>query len=48
MLGRSAVQRRIIFMGYILQPETLLEESTPAIIRGLQHDDVDVVVLVPV
>jgi hypothetical protein len=34
-------------MGYTLQPEALLEESTPAIIGHLQNEDVDVVILVP-
>lgn len=35
------------YMGYNLQPEQLLEESTPVIIKGLQDEDVDVVVLIP-
>jgi D-proline reductase (dithiol) PrdB len=35
------------FMGYILEPRVLLEESTPAMIRHMQRDGVDVVVLVP-
>ncbi|MCA9981014.1 MAG: hypothetical protein KDD89_09275 [Anaerolineales bacterium] len=37
------------FMGYILEPEKeLLSETTPAIIAGLQAEQVDGVVLVPV
>jgi D-proline reductase (dithiol) PrdB len=35
------------FMGYIMDPEELLEKTAPAIIRNLQEDEVDVVVLVP-
>jgi D-proline reductase (dithiol) PrdB len=46
-IGRSA-PHHYSYMGYILQPETLLKESTPAIIHQLQDDDVDVVLLVPV
>jgi D-proline reductase (dithiol) PrdB len=46
-IGRAA-PRHYSFMGYILRPKTLLEESTPAIVRHLRSDDVDVVVLVPV
>lgn len=46
-IGRSAA-RHYSFMGYILQPDTLLRETTPAMIRNLQEDQVDVVVLVPV
>lgn len=34
-------------MGYILQPEMLLTESTPAIIQHLQDEGVNVVILVP-
>ncbi len=46
-IGRSA-PHHYSFMGYILEPRTLLEESVPAIIEQLRGDDVDVVVLVPV
>jgi D-proline reductase (dithiol) PrdB len=46
-IGRSAPSHYSI-MGYILQPETLLKETTPAIIRHLQAEQVDAVVLVPV
>lgn len=35
------------FMGYILQPDKLLEETTPMMIRQLQAEEVDVVLLVP-
>lgn len=45
-IGRSAPTHYSI-MGYILQPETLLEETTPAIIGHMQEEGVDVVVLVP-
>lgn len=45
-IGRSATQH-YSFMGYILRPETLLEESVPAMIRHLQSDRADVVILVP-
>jgi D-proline reductase (dithiol) PrdB len=34
-------------MGYILQPDELLGETTPAIIRNLQAEAVDAVLLVP-
>lgn len=45
-IGRSAPSH-YSFMGYTLQPETLLEKSTPAIIDHLQNEEVDVVLLVP-
>jgi len=45
-IGRSAPSH-YSFMGYILRPEVLLRESTPAMIRGLQRDGVDVVLLAP-
>ncbi|UCC86514.1 MAG: hypothetical protein JSV81_16935 [Anaerolineales bacterium] len=45
-IGRSA-PHHYSFMGYILQPEALLEESTPAMIRHMQRDGVNAVVLVP-
>ncbi len=47
IVGRSA-PHHYSFMGYTLQPRTLLEESTPAIIQRLQEDHVDLVLLVPV
>ncbi len=45
-IGRSAANH-YSFMGYILQPQLLLEESTPAIIRQMKQDGVNLVVLVP-
>ena len=45
-IGRSA-PRHYSYMGYILQPEELLQRSVPAMIRNMQQDQVDVVVLVP-
>lgn len=45
-IGRSA-PRHYSFMGYILQPQVLVEESTPAMIRHLQDDGVNVVILIP-
>jgi hypothetical protein len=45
-IGHSAAHH-YSFMGYILQPQVLLEESTPAMILHLQRDGVNVVVLVP-
>ena len=45
-IGRVA-DSHYSFMGYNLQPEQLLEETTPAIIRGIQDEAVDVVVLIP-
>jgi D-proline reductase (dithiol) PrdB len=46
-LGRLA-PTHYSFMGYILRPQVLLEESVPAMIRHLQAEEVDVVLLVPV
>jgi D-proline reductase (dithiol) PrdB len=45
-IGASA-DHHYSYMGYILQPQTLLEESVPAMIQLLQQDAVDIVVLVP-
>jgi D-proline reductase (dithiol) PrdB len=45
-IGGSAAHH-YSFMGYTCDPTPLLEESTPAIIRQLRDDHVDVVVLVP-
>lgn len=39
--------RHYSIMGYILNPEVLLRETVPAIIRNLKEDLADVVVLVP-
>ena len=46
-LGRLA-PTHYSFMGYILRPQVLLEESVPAMIRHLKDEEVDVVLLVPV
>lgn len=46
-IGRMA-PRHYSFMGYNLEPTVLLEESTPAMIRLLQEDQVDLVLLVPI
>ena len=43
----AAAPSHYSFMGYNLQPKILLEETTPAIIRNLKADAVNVVVLVP-
>jgi D-proline reductase (dithiol) PrdB len=45
-IGRSAAHH-YSFMGYTLQPETLLEERTPAMIQHMKRDGVNAVVLVP-
>jgi D-proline reductase (dithiol) PrdB len=45
-IGRAA-PRHYSLMGYILEPEELLEVSTPAIIEQLHVDEVDLVLLVP-
>ena len=42
-----ASPRHYSIMGYILNPEVLLRETVPAIIRNLKEDLADVVVLVP-
>lgn len=47
VIGASA-PHHYSFMGYILQPQVLLTESTPAMIRHLQEEQVDIVVLAPV
>ena len=43
----SAAAKHYSYMGYILQPGALLGESTPDIIRHLEADGVDLVLLVP-
>jgi D-proline reductase (dithiol) PrdB len=45
-IGRSAASH-YSFMGYILKPKTLLEETTPKIINQLRAEEVDAVLLVP-
>lgn len=45
-IGRSAPSH-YSFMGYILEPEVLLEQSVPAMINRMRAEQVDVVLLVP-
>lgn len=45
-VGRTA-SAHYSFMGYILEPSELLAKSISAIIRHLQEDEVDVVLLIP-
>jgi D-proline reductase (dithiol) PrdB len=45
-IGRSA-KHHYSFMGYILQPQVLLEQSVPAMIQHMRRDGVDVAMLVP-
>ena len=45
-IGGSAPRHDSI-MGYILEPKTLLEATTPRMIRHLKEDQVDVVALIP-
>lgn len=40
-------QRHYSIMGYILNPEQLLQDTVPALIRDLEKDLADVVILVP-
>ncbi len=42
-----AAENHFSMMGYILQPETLLKETVPAMIHDLRAERADVVVLVP-
>ncbi len=46
IIGQVA-PRHYSMMGYILQPDVLLHETTPAIIQSLRQDRVDVVALFP-
>jgi D-proline reductase (dithiol) PrdB len=46
-IGRAAPSH-YSFIGYTCQPERLLDESVPAIVRKLREETVDVVVLVPI
>jgi len=46
VIGSSA-EHHYSYMGYTLEPKTLLEESVPAMIRQMKVDDVDIVILVP-
>ena len=45
-IGRMS-PRHYSIMGYILDPERLLCDTVPALIRDLKEDLADVVVLVP-
>ena len=45
-IGRSA-SNHYSYMGYNLQPQMLLEQSVPAMIRHMKQDGVNVVVLLP-
>lgn len=45
-IARSA-EHHYSYMGYILDPQQLLQETAPAIIQQLQEDEVDIVLLVP-
>jgi D-proline reductase (dithiol) PrdB len=45
-VGRAATSH-YSYMGYLLQPEMLLAESVPAMIRQMKDEGVNVVVLVP-
>jgi D-proline reductase (dithiol) PrdB len=45
-IGNSAPSHYSM-MGYILNPEALLEESAPAMIRQMQAENVNIVVLIP-
>jgi D-proline reductase (dithiol) PrdB len=44
---RRSAPSHYSFMGYILEPATLLEQSTPAMIDRMRAEQVDVVLLVP-
>lgn len=43
----SSAQHHYSYMGYILQPEILLEQTVPQIIQSLRDERVDIAVLVP-
>ena len=45
-IGKSAANH-YSYMGYILQPQELLEKSVPCMIQNMKRDEVDVVLLVP-
>jgi D-proline reductase (dithiol) PrdB len=45
-IGRSS-PRHYSFMGYQIDPTSLVEDTTPRMIRDLKEDGVDVVLLVP-
>ena len=43
----SVAETHYSIMGYLLQPEEMLENSIPAIVQQLNNEEVDVVILVP-
>lgn len=43
----AAAERHFSMMGYLLQPEAMLQKTVPGIIRDLRAERADVVVLVP-
>lgn len=45
-IGQAALNH-YSYMGYILQPQVLIEDTIPAMIRQLKQDQVDAVLLVP-
>lgn len=45
-IGQAALHH-YSYMGYILQPQVLLEETLPAMIEQMKQDQVDAVLLVP-
>jgi D-proline reductase (dithiol) PrdB len=45
-VGRAAANH-YSYMGYILQPQELLETSVPGMIQRMKQDSVDIVLLVP-
>lgn len=47
LIGKVA-DHHYSFMGYTCDPRPLLNESVPGMIRGMQEDQVDVAILIPV
>jgi len=45
-IGKAAANH-FSYMGYILQPQVLLEQSVPEMIQHMKQDGVDIVLLVP-
>ena len=46
-IGRSAAHH-YSYMGYILQPKKLMNESVPDMIQSMKQDGVNLVILIPV
>ena len=44
----SSAPSHYSFMGYILEPQELMERSAPAIVEQMKTEEVDVALLVPV